>query len=342
MTFTLSAAHIEELNRLVSACLDLEDVGFIVHTGDIPYAHGMNFHARELNQTTMGLPVYDCIGNYDLETGAYGEEMFETLFGRVFYSFEAGNTHFVVTPMLSGTHAPSYNVTQVYEWLVNDLANKGPDKQLVVFNHFNLTTGNDFDYGPGGAQRVGLNNHRLKAWIYGHQHANYKKRHGETGIISVQSAPPTMGGINHSTGNFLILRPHNGDSPTHGLLAVNNRAWDDFIRLIHAPCRPLPIQAEYERVGIMRIALALDMTPAIDAARLIHLRPVDGGHLRPRRPLPRRTGFHRGPAKAVGSGSHGKPAAAPRRHSSCPNTARRYWGAMRVFGQTVPSEGSHG
>jgi len=181
-----------------------EDVGFIVHTGDIPYAHGMNFHARELNQTTMGLPVYYCIGNHDLETGAYGEEMFETLFGPVFYSFEAGNTHFVVTPMLSGTHAPSYNVTQVYEWLVNDLANKDPDKQLVVFNHFNLTTGNDFDYGPGGAQSVRLNDHQLKAWIYGHHHANYKKRHGETGIISVQSAPPTMGGINHSTGNFLV------------------------------------------------------------------------------------------------------------------------------------------
>ena len=181
-----------------------QDVGFIVHTGDIPYAHGMNFHHRELNQRTMGLPVYYCIGNHDLETGAYGEEMFETLFGPVFYSFEAGNTHFVVTPMLSGTHAPSYNVTQVYEWLVNDLANMDPDKNLVVFNHFNLTTGNDFNYGPGGAQSVRLNDHRLKAWIYGHHHANYKKRHGETGIISVQSAPPTMGGINHSTGNFLV------------------------------------------------------------------------------------------------------------------------------------------
>jgi hypothetical protein len=78
---------------------------------------------------------------------------------------------------------------------------------------------------------------------------------------------------------FLVLRPRNGDSPVHGLLAANNRAWDNFIQFSHAPDGPLHIQAECERGGRMRTTLAADKGPAADAPRLIHLRPVDGGQV---------------------------------------------------------------
>ena len=181
-----------------------QEVDFIIHTGDICYGYGMPFHAENINSRTMGVPVFYCLGNHDLEQGVYGEELFEDLFGPVYYSFEVGNTHFIVTPMLGGTHRPSFSHAQIAEWMKQDLANKDPDKNLVVFNHFwSGSLGNDFNYGPGNAG-IRLNDYNLKAWIYGHLHANYKRRHGDTGIISVQSAPAVMGGINHGTGNTVV------------------------------------------------------------------------------------------------------------------------------------------
>jgi outer membrane protein assembly factor BamB len=179
-----------------------QDMGFIMHTGDICYGYGMPFHAENVNAQTLGRPIFYSIGNHDLERGAYGEEMFEDLFGPSYYSFEAGNTHFVVTPMSGGTHAPSYSVDQVYRWLLNDLANKDPDKNLVVFNHFwKGSLDDNFYYGPSSSARVLLNDHDLKLWASGHLHANYMKSYGDTGIISVQAAPAIKGGINHGTGN---------------------------------------------------------------------------------------------------------------------------------------------
>lgn len=189
---------IEPIRRFV----DQRETGFIMHTGDICYRKAMIFHAREFSRERMGLPVFYGIGNHDMETGLYGEELFERLFGPVFYAFEAGDTHFIVTPMLSGTRRPSYSKTDVARWLENHLKHIAPTKPVVVFNHFALTSGNDFTYESGG-HGVRLNDWNLKAWIYGHFHANYMKRHGDTGIHSIQSAPPDMGGINHSPSNFV-------------------------------------------------------------------------------------------------------------------------------------------
>ena len=61
----------------------------------------------------MGIPVYYCLGNHDLLKGEYGEKMFEDLFGPVYYSFESGNIHFVVTPMLRGDHKPGFTKEDV-------------------------------------------------------------------------------------------------------------------------------------------------------------------------------------------------------------------------------------
>lgn len=181
-----------------------EKASFIVHTGDICYRRAMVFHSKYVNNETMGVPVFYCIGNHDMEEGNYGEELFEELFGPVYYSFQAGNTHFIVTPMLQGTHRPSYSKEDVYRWMKNDLKHVDPSKNVVVFNHFLLTTEDEFIYGINDEEQINLNDHNLKAWIYGHHHANYKKQHGNTGIISVQSSPANKGGINHSPSNFLV------------------------------------------------------------------------------------------------------------------------------------------
>ncbi len=180
------------------------DIGFIVHTGDICYEEGLKFHAKEVMTETMGVPVYYCIGNHDLVKGDYGEQLYESLFGPVYYSFDAGNTHFIVTPMRSGDYKPSYTPNQVYNWLVNDLKNTDPSMNLVVFNHDLLTFGDEFVFKAKGGKELNFNEHNLKAWIYGHWHINFLKKHGDTGIISVCSSTPDKGGIDHSPSNFMV------------------------------------------------------------------------------------------------------------------------------------------
>lgn len=182
----------------------INDVGFVVHTGDICYEKGLKFHANEVNSQTIGVPVFYCIGNHDLVKGEYGEQLFESLFGPVYYSFEAGNTHFIVTPMRYGDHKPSYTQDQVYDWLVNDLTRVDPSMNVVIFNHDLLTFDEDFIFKGSEGEEVNLNEHNLKAWIYGHWHINFLKQHGENGPISVCASTPDKGGIDHSPSNFIV------------------------------------------------------------------------------------------------------------------------------------------
>ena len=181
---------------------------FIVHTGDICYTKGLKFHAEKVNSKTMELPMHYCIGNHDLVHGKYGEELFQSLFGPVYYSFDVGDTHFVVTPMLNGDRRPSYTKAEVCEWLINDLATVDPKKKLVMFNHDLLTFGNNFTYAAGG-KSIDLVKHNLQMWIYGHWHINFMKKHGENGPISVSSSTPDKGGIDHSPSNFIVYDSYN-------------------------------------------------------------------------------------------------------------------------------------
>ena len=57
-----------------------------------------------MNTENMDCPVFYCIGNHDLVKGKYGEELFENIYGPVYYSFDAGRVHYIVTP--AGTMLP--------------------------------------------------------------------------------------------------------------------------------------------------------------------------------------------------------------------------------------------
>ncbi len=181
-----------------------QEVSFIIHTGDICYEKGLNFHGKNVRSENLGVPVFYCIGNHDLVKGDYGEQLFEQNFGPVYYSFDAGNTHYIVTPMAGGDRSPSYKKADVYRWMKNDLAQVDPTKNLIVFNHDLLTLNDSFIYGISDTEQINLNEHNLKAWIYGHWHINYMKKHGNTGIVSVCASPPDKGGIDHSSSNFVV------------------------------------------------------------------------------------------------------------------------------------------
>lgn len=103
---------------------------FIIHTGDICYEAHQDFHGRYLRSVDLGVPTYYCVGNHDLRAGKYGEELWQSHFGPSWYSFDVGNVHYVVTPMLGGDHAPSYRRSDIIRWLKNDLAQTDKGKKL--------------------------------------------------------------------------------------------------------------------------------------------------------------------------------------------------------------------
>lgn len=180
-----------------------EQVAFIMHTGDICYEKGLKAHIKMMNTANMDCPMFYCIGNHDLVKGKYGEELFESIYGPVFYSFEVGNVHYIVTPMLGGDHAPSYKMADVYRWMKNDLAFVPKEKAVMVFNHDLLTYDDRFVYGKNEKEPINLNEHNLKAWIYGHWHINYMKKQGD--VYSISTATLDKGGIDHSTSAFRVL-----------------------------------------------------------------------------------------------------------------------------------------
>ena len=77
-----------------------EKVAFMIHTGDICYENGLKNHIKLMNTSNMGCPVFYCLGNHDLVKGKYGEELFESIYGPVYYSFDFGSTHYIVTPIM--------------------------------------------------------------------------------------------------------------------------------------------------------------------------------------------------------------------------------------------------
>lgn len=180
-----------------------ENAAFIMHTGDICYENGMKEHIKMMNTENMNVPVFYGIGNHDLVKGKYGEEVFENHYGPVYYSFDVGNVHYVVTPMPGGDYKPGYTLLDVTRWLKNDLAHIKPGTPVVVFSHDILTYGDQFIYKGSETENIDLDQHNLKAWVYGHWHINHMKKQGS--VYTVCTTAPDKGGIDHSMGAFRVM-----------------------------------------------------------------------------------------------------------------------------------------
>ncbi|MGY5254887.1 outer membrane protein assembly factor BamB family protein [Sphingobacterium spiritivorum] len=180
-----------------------QGASLIMHTGDICYEPGMQFHARQVNSELMRRPTYYAVGNHDLVKGEYGEKLFEDLFGPTYYSFDAGPAHFVVTPMAGGDYAPSYTQDQVIAWLKKDLAAKDKNKPLIFINH-DFAVGKDFVM-KGKTEEIDLKQYNLKAWLFGHWHNNFVQRVGEGNVYVISTGAPNKGGIDNSAGQFMAI-----------------------------------------------------------------------------------------------------------------------------------------
>lgn len=184
-------AWIEHVKSLVQT----ENPAFLIHTGDICYEAGLKRHLSDMNTENMGVPVRYVIGNHDYVDGKYGEELFESIYGPVWYSFEVGNVHYVVTPFQTGADEKSgYNKNDRWRWLENDLANTDPDMKVVIFNH---TLPPEADYTISFDRKtLDLKQHNLLAWVFGHYHYNYVQNND--GVFNISTARPDCGGIDQS------------------------------------------------------------------------------------------------------------------------------------------------
>ena len=181
-----------------------ENVGFIIHTGDIWYEGGLKAHINLMNSQHMGVPMYYGIGNHDLVKGEYGEELFESIYGPVWYSFDYGNVHYVMTPMAGGDFKPSYTEAHLYEWLKNDLSHLPKDQPIIIFNH-NLKSTDKFVIRKNEKESLSLSKeYNLKAWISGHCHIHYATMRGEVKAIS--TGPANKGGKDHSIAAFREIK----------------------------------------------------------------------------------------------------------------------------------------
>lgn len=184
----------------------------LIHTGDICYEAGLKRHIQDMNSTNMGTAVHYTMGNHDYVSGKYGEELYESLYGPIWYSFEVGNIHYVVTPFQGGSDKPSgYHKNDRWRWLENDLANTDPGKKVVMFNH---TTSPAEDYVISFDRKdLDLKQHNLAAWLYGHYHVNHiNEAHG---VINISTARPDCGGIDQSaSGPREVFMDANGIAKT--------------------------------------------------------------------------------------------------------------------------------
>lgn len=180
----------------VSGMLDMfsdavkkSNADFLFHTGDICREEGLRRHFVETPNDKVGCPVRYCIGNHDFCDGDYGEQLFEKLYGPVWYSFDFSGVHFVVLSIGKGEFPTGYEFSQQFEWLKNDLSTN--EKPVVIFEHDSAPDERSFE-----AFGIDFKKEGVIAWVCGHFHYNFAQK--INGIYSICTTTPDFAGIDSS------------------------------------------------------------------------------------------------------------------------------------------------
>lgn len=208
---------------------------FLLNTGDLFAVDGTKRHAEECSNELVGCPIRYCIGNHDFTLGDYGEQLFESLYGPTWCSFDLGQIHFVFLSIGKGDKPSGYAPEDQFAWLQNDLETMQPGQKLIVCDHNYCADETTFVHSVQGAA-FDIGAHGLAAWIFGHMHTAYDI--GKNGVRIMCSANPSDGGIDSSAAGIRKVTV-NGTSITSDF--IYNRqpvaAPDDSIWRRHLPCR---------------------------------------------------------------------------------------------------------
>ncbi len=184
--------------RFAGELVEKHRPAFFMHTGDLCRDDGVRRHCLVMNEETVGCPVRYAIGNHDYIGEKYGEEIYESLYGPLWYSFDCGEIHFVVLPIGQGDYPSGYEPEDALKWLQNDLrlaSETNPQSSLIVFDHDCCEEENGFCL-KGEGISVDLKRYGLLAWIFGHYHINLLRKIGD--VFSICTARPDSGGIDSS------------------------------------------------------------------------------------------------------------------------------------------------
>jgi 3',5'-cyclic AMP phosphodiesterase CpdA len=128
------------------------DSDFVIVLGDIMYDDLSLFPRYDEIMRTLNRPVYNIIGNHDINFDADGNrharETFKRHYGPTYYSFEYGDVHFIALDNLdyagrneqgSGQYRGYLHDTHL-EWLGDNLRHVDPSKLIVLLAHIPLYT----------------------------------------------------------------------------------------------------------------------------------------------------------------------------------------------------------
>lgn len=182
-----------------------EDIAFVIHTGDIAKEGFATYKEMLNNENLPDAQMFYAIGNHDLAKGSYGEELYEKYFGPAYYSFEVGNTHYIVTPMARGDARPNYTNESIGRWLKNDLKQVAPNKPIIAFNHSVMSGDGHFRFGSEKEGFIDLADYNLKAWFYGHWHHDRMYHYDNSDVLMVCSPGHVRGSYDHSPSSFRVM-----------------------------------------------------------------------------------------------------------------------------------------
>ena len=157
------------------------------------------FDQYDRTEQELGLKVHHTIGNHDVcgiytasgvppDDPLYGKKLYESRFGKTFYSFDHKGYHFIVLDSIGITNDHNYEARidqDQFEWLKSDLAASPAGTPIVVTTHIPLVTAlaSYGDPNPkvlaasyafhGGPQVIKLfEGHNVLGVLQGHTHIN--------------------------------------------------------------------------------------------------------------------------------------------------------------------------
>lgn len=197
----------------------------ILLTGDIVW-DTMEFLPRVKRMfESLGVPVYAVVGNHDhpadiSNNERVAERYYEAAFGRRYYSFTLGDTHFVALDNICYSDHDNYTIDidrKQLRWLRRDIRRVDPEQRIAIAMHapaMNFRKGEMLDYANEIVDIVG---DRELHFITGHRH-----RHA-TADISPRIIEHSVAQVN---GN-LWFAPLCSDGTPRGVFCIEERngAW---------------------------------------------------------------------------------------------------------------------
>lgn len=197
----------------------------ILLTGDIVW-DTMEFLPRVKRMfESLGVPVYAVVGNHDhpadiSNNERVAERYYEAAFGRRYYSFTLGDTHFVALDNICYSDHDNYTIDidrKQLRWLRRDIRRVDPEQRIAIAMHapaMNFRKGEMLDYAN---EIVDIMGDRELHFITGHRH-----RHA-TAEISPRIIEHSVAQVN---GN-LWFAPLCSDGTPRGVFCIEERngAW---------------------------------------------------------------------------------------------------------------------